>query len=150
MGFSLFISYLALYPAFPRALDSFPVHTTSLVPPTPTTQDQEWITRSPDPVHQRVCSTRRTTTAEDDTKHIFRGVFPSKRARIPAIINGEKVLNVTIDSASDVPCISAEFLESNPTLQQHTVHPIPPGAINSRSADGSVFKARGFVRYTLT
>lgn len=76
--------------------------------------------------------------------------FSSKRVRIPAVINGEKVDDVTVDTATDVPCISAEFIRRHSMLRDHNILPVPPHAINLRSADGSPLSVAGYMRFMLT
>ena len=61
----------------------------------------------------------------------------SKRVRVPARVNDHPVLDITIDTASDVPCIAAFFLRQHPTLKNTKMSAVPPNAINLRSADGS-------------
>lgn len=61
----------------------------------------------------------------------------SKRVHIPARVNNHPVSEITIDTAADVPCISATFLKTHPTLKNAKFLPVPPGAIRLNSADGS-------------
>ena len=41
----------------------------------------------------------------------------SKRVRIPARVSNYPVSDLTVDTAADVPCISASFIKSHPKLQ---------------------------------
>jgi len=60
------------------------------------------------------------------------------------------VSDLTIDTAADVPCISASFIKSHPTLQHLPLKPVPPGAIQLNSADGSALEILGYIRFNLT
>ena len=75
--------------------------------------------------------------------------FVAKRVRIDVSIEG-KIPEATIDTAADVPCISAKFIQSHPILSSRGIHPIPPPAINLRSADGSALTSTRFTRFSLT
>lgn len=74
----------------------------------------------------------------------------SQRVRIPAVIIGEKVDDVTVDTATDVPSISAEFIRRNSVLRHHNILPVSPGAISLRSADGSPLSIEIYIRFMLT
>ena len=74
----------------------------------------------------------------------------SKRVRIPARVSNHPVSDLTIDTAADVPCISASFIKSHPTLQHLPLKPVPPGAIQLNSADGSALEILGYIRFNLT
>ena len=58
--------------------------------------------------------------------------------------------DLTIDTAADVPCISASFIKSHPKLQHLPLKPVPPGAIQLNSADGSALEILGYIRFNLT
>ena len=66
--------------------------------------------------------------------------FTSKRVQVNARVNDYPAHNVTIDTATDVPCISVRFVQTHPTMKDTQFVSVPPGAINLSSADGSPFK----------
>ena len=74
----------------------------------------------------------------------------SRRVRVPASINNLEVDEITIDTACDIPCISQRFMRQHQTLKNTVILPVPPGAINLRSADGSPLKLKGYARFDLT
>ena len=74
----------------------------------------------------------------------------SKRVRVNARVNDVPAHNVTIDTATDVPCISVHFVQTHPTMKDTEIFAVPPGAINLSSADGSPLKILGYVRFQLT
>ena len=74
----------------------------------------------------------------------------SKRVRIPARVSNHPVSDLTIDTAADVPCISASFIQSHPSLRKLPLKPVPPGAIQLNSADGSALEILGYIRFNLT
>ena len=74
----------------------------------------------------------------------------SRRVRVPARINTTPVDHITIDTACDIPCISHAFIRRHNTLKDAEISPVPPGAINLRSADGSALKIKGYIRFELT
>ena len=76
--------------------------------------------------------------------------FSSHRIHVSASVNGASVSDITIDTAADVPCVSATFIRRHPTLNWDDVRPVPPEAINLRSADGSVLEVLGCIRFDLT
>ena len=76
--------------------------------------------------------------------------FPSTRVRIPGVLEEDNIEHqVTIDSATDIPCISKTFIDKHEKLRQKCIFPIPPGAISLRSADGSPLQILGYIRFTL-
>ena len=76
--------------------------------------------------------------------------FPSTRVRIPGVLEEDNIEHqLTIDSATDIPCISKTFIDKHEKLRQKCIFPIPPGAISLRSADGSPLQILGYVRCTL-
>ena len=76
--------------------------------------------------------------------------FPSTRVRIPGVLEEDNIEHqLTIDSATDIPCISKTFIDKHEKLRQKCIFPIPPGAISLRSADGSPLQILGYVRFTL-
>lgn len=74
----------------------------------------------------------------------------SKRVRVHARVNNIPAPDVTIDTASDVPCISIQYVQNHPTLKTTEMFGVPQGAINLSSADGSPLKILGYVRFQLT
>ena len=74
----------------------------------------------------------------------------SKRARVNARVNDYPAHNVTIDTATDVPCIFVHFVQTHPTMNDSQFFAVPPEAINLSSADGSPLKILGYVRFQLT
>ena len=76
--------------------------------------------------------------------------FPSTRVRIPGVLEEDNIEHqLTIDSATDIPCISKTFIDKHEKLRQKCIFPIPPGAISLRSADGSPLQILGYIRFTL-
>ena len=76
--------------------------------------------------------------------------FPSTRVRIPGVLEEDNIEHqLTIDSATDIPCMSKTFIDKHEKLRQKRIFPVPPGAISLRSADGSPLKILGYVRFTL-
>ena len=76
--------------------------------------------------------------------------FSSTRVRIPGVLEEDNIEHqLTIDSATDIPCISKTFIDKHEKLRQKCIFPIPPGAISLRSADGSPLQILGYIRFTL-
>ena len=76
--------------------------------------------------------------------------FPSTRVRIPGVLEEDNIEHqLTIDSATDLPCISKTFIDKHEKLRQKRIFTVPPGAISLRSADGSPLKILEYVRFTL-
>ena len=76
--------------------------------------------------------------------------IPSTRVRIPGVLEEDNIEHqLTIDSATDIPCISKTFIDKHEKLRQKCIFPIPPGAISLRSADGSPLQILGYIRFTL-
>ena len=76
--------------------------------------------------------------------------FPSTRVQIPGTLEGDNIENLlTIDSATDIPCIAKTFIDNHETLRHHRIFPIPPRAISLHSADGTPLKILGCIRFTL-
>lgn len=71
--------------------------------------------------------------------------FASKRVCVAAWIDDVPVEDTSIDTASDVPYISARFVRKHPTLSRNEVLPVPPGAVNCRSSDGLPLKVFGLI-----
>ena len=76
--------------------------------------------------------------------------FPSTRVRIPGTLEGDNVEHqLTIDSATDIPCIAQTFIRNHAKLRHNRGFPIPPGAISLRSADGTPLKILRYIRFAL-
>ena len=76
--------------------------------------------------------------------------FPSTRVRIPGVLEEDNIEHqLTIDSATDIPCISKTFIDKHEKLRQKCIFPIPPGAISLRGVDGSPLQILGYIRFTL-
>ena len=74
----------------------------------------------------------------------------SNRVRVNARFNDYPAHIVTINTATDVPCISVHFVQTHPTMKDSQIFAVPPGAINLSSADGSPLKTLGYARFHLT
>ena len=76
--------------------------------------------------------------------------FPSTKVRMPGVLERDNIEHqLTIDSATDIPCISKTFIDNHEKLRQKRIFPVPPGAISLRSPDDSPLKILGCVRFTL-
>ena len=76
--------------------------------------------------------------------------FPSTRVRIPGVLESDNIEHqLTIGSATEIPCISKTFIDNHEKLRQKRIFPVPPGAISLRSADGLPLEILGCVRFTL-
>ena len=74
----------------------------------------------------------------------------SKRVRVPARVNQRLVDDITVETASDIPCIAEKFVRAHPTLDEYEIRQIPPGATNLNSAaDGFPLKIVGYIRVLL-
>lgn len=62
----------------------------------------------------------------------------------------KSVDDVAVDIATDVPCMSADFIRKHSVLRHHNILPFPPGAITFRTADGSLLSMEGYMRFMLT
>ena len=76
--------------------------------------------------------------------------FTSKRVRIDGQVNGAPVSDITLDTATDVPCLAAAFVGSHPILRPSSIQPVPPNAISLRSAQGADMNVQGYIQFTLT
>ena len=56
---------------------------------------------------------------------------------------------VTVDTASDAPCVAFSFVKRHPTLKNEPIHAIPPAVLTLKAANGSVMEIRGFIRFDL-
>ena len=74
----------------------------------------------------------------------------SKHVRVNARVNDYPAHNVTIDTATNVPCMSFHFVQTHPTMKDTQIFAVPPGAIKLSSADGSPLKILGYVRFQLS
>ena len=76
--------------------------------------------------------------------------FPSTRVHIPGTLEGDNAEHqLTIDSATDIPCIAQTFIHNHAKLRHCHIFPIPPGAISLHSADGTPLKILGCIHFTL-
>ena len=76
--------------------------------------------------------------------------FPSTRVHIPGTLGGDNVEHqLTIDSATDIPCIAQIFIRNHAKLLYNRVIPLPPGAMSLCSADGTPLKILGYIRLAL-
>ena len=75
--------------------------------------------------------------------------FASRRGRIPGIVNGLAVSGLTVDSASDITCVSLLFLK-HPTLCKARVETVPPSCMSLSAANGSSLEILGFIKLSLT
>ena len=62
--------------------------------------------------------------------------FSYHRVHVCGRVEGHDVPRVTIDTASDVPCIACPFIERHPVLKNEPIHPIPHAAITLKAANG--------------
>ena len=72
--------------------------------------------------------------------------FSSRRIRIPGIVNGLAVSGLTVDSASDITCVSLLFLKQHPTLCKARVETVPPSCMSLSAANGSSLEILGFIK----
>lgn len=76
--------------------------------------------------------------------------FSSKRVRAPGHVDGVSVQELTIDTASDVTCVSTSFLERHPTLSFALMEPVPPSSrMQLRTANGGPLNVLGFISFTV-
>ena len=76
--------------------------------------------------------------------------FPSTRVRIPGTLEGDNIDHqLTINSATDIPCIAQTFIDNHEKLRHQRIFPIPPGAISLHSADETPLKILGCNLFTL-
>ena len=76
--------------------------------------------------------------------------FPSTRVRIPGVLEGDDIEHqLTIDSATDIPCISKAFIDNPEKLGHKHILPVPPGAISLHSVDGLPLEILECVCFTL-
>ena len=69
--------------------------------------------------------------------------FPSTRVRILDVLEGDNIeLQLTIDSAKDIPYIPKTFIHNHEKLRYQRILSIPPGAVSPYSADGSAISPR--------
>ena len=69
---------------------------------------------------------------------------------MPGVLEGDNIEHqLTIDSTTDIPCISKTFIDNHEKLRHQRIFPIPPGAISLHSADGSPLEIMECVRFTL-
>ena len=75
--------------------------------------------------------------------------FSSHRVDVWGRIGGFEVPGVTVDTASDNPCVAFSFVERHPILKNEPIHAIPPAALTLKAANGSVMEILGFIRFDL-
>ena len=56
---------------------------------------------------------------------------------------------VTVDTASDVPCVAFSFVKRHPILKNEPIHVIPPAVLTLKAANVSVMEMLGFIRFNL-
>ena len=76
--------------------------------------------------------------------------FSSRRIRIPGIVNDLAVSGLTVDSTSDITCVSLLFLKQHPTLCKARVETVPPSCMSPRAANGSSIEILGIIKSSLT
>ena len=74
--------------------------------------------------------------------------FSSRRIRIPGIVNGLAVSGLTVDSASDITCVSLLFLKQHPTMCKARVETVPPSSMSA--TNGSSLEILRFIELSLT
>ena len=74
----------------------------------------------------------------------------SRRVHVSGLINGVPITPLTIDTASDIACISQSLFDEQPNLSRPTVQPVPPDVLSLRAANGSPITILGFMTFELT
>ena len=74
----------------------------------------------------------------------------SQRLRVPGKIHGVYEPMLTIDTATDVPLISHDYVKRHPTLKSHPILPVPRSALDIPSVNGSPMDITGFISFDLT
>ena len=76
--------------------------------------------------------------------------YLSTRVHIPGVLEGDNTEHqLTIDSATDIPCIAKTFIDNDEKLRHHRISPILPNAILLHSADGTRLEILGCIGFTL-
>ena len=76
--------------------------------------------------------------------------FLSIKVRIPGVLEGDNVEHqLTIDSATDIPCVAKSFIDNHEKLRNKRIVSIPPSAISLHVADGTPLEILGYIRFTL-
>ena len=75
--------------------------------------------------------------------------FSSHRVHICGRIGGFEVPRVTVDTASDDPCVASSCVKRHPILKNEPIHAIPPAVLTLKAANGSMMKILGFIRFDL-
>ena len=70
--------------------------------------------------------------------------FSSRRIRLSGIVNGVAA-GLTVDSASEITCVSLLFLKQHPTLRKDPIEPVPPSCKFLSAANGSSLEILGFL-----
>ena len=65
-------------------------------------------------------------------------------------IDGVTIHGITIDTATDVPCIAQPFINSHLALILKPIHPNPPVALQLKSAQGAAMLIQGYIKFNLT
>ena len=56
---------------------------------------------------------------------------------------------VTVDTASNVPCVAFSFVKRDPISKNEPIHAIPPAVLTLKAANRSVMEILGFIRFDL-
>ena len=64
----------------------------------------------------------------------------SHRVHVCGRVEGCDVPRVTIDTASDVPCVAFPFIERHPVLKNEPIHPILLATNTLKAANGSLME----------
>ena len=60
------------------------------------------------------------------------------------------MINITVDTATDVPVVFLAWVRSHPTLRGISLNPVPPAAVALRAANGEPINVVGFIDFPLT
>lgn len=77
-------------------------------------------------------------------------LFSSRRVPVASSVNGIPADTITVDHATDVCVLSLALSNSNPTLRNIALHPIPLGAVNLCLANISPLSVLGFESFDIT
>ena len=76
--------------------------------------------------------------------------FPFTRVLVSGVLEGDNIEHrLTIDSATDMPCMAKTFIDNHEKLRNKRISYIPPGAISLHSADETPLEILGCIRFTL-
>ena len=76
--------------------------------------------------------------------------FTSRRVQVSGKVCGHLVPDITVDTASDAPCISLTFLRSHPKLRTVRIKRVPPSRVSLYAANGTQLVITGFVSIPIT